>query len=185
MEFINGIKSTQKKRFLSSKFQLVNQCRFAFAGFNCSLRHDDLIVARRREEGEAEERNARKKTRVPTCLAAVIATAELNRKRTGARIKGDERCEKEENGQEEEAGRDRPTNQTLLDFPPFLLHLPTTRKGGCSRRSACRLTRHIIILSPLVSPVYPSSSVPLTAPSFPSRPPPPLVPVSSPFHLLR
>lgn len=144
-----------------------------------------LLSREEEEKAKPEERNARKKTRVPTCLAAVIATAELNRKRTGARTKGDERCEKEENGQEEEAGRDRPTNQTLLDFLPFPLHLPTARKGGCSRRTACRLTRHIIIPSPLVSPVHPSSSVPLTAPSFPSRPPPPLVPVSSPFHLLR
>lgn len=29
---------------------------------------------------------------------------------------------------------------------PSPLHPPTTRKGGCSRRTACRLTWHIIIL---------------------------------------
>lgn len=44
----------------------------------------------------------REKVRVPTCLTAVIATTELNRNRTGT--KGDERREKEENRQEEEAG---------------------------------------------------------------------------------
>lgn len=37
-----------------------------------------------------------------------------------------------------------------ISLPP--LHLPTTRKGGYSRRTACRLTRHIITPSPLRSP---------------------------------
>lgn len=141
----------------------------------------------REEEERAEERNARKSASA-NVSRAVIATAELNRKRTRARTKGDERCEKEENEQEKEAGRDRPANQTLLDFPSPPCIPPTTRKGGCSCRTACRLTRHIITPLLLVSPIHPSSSVPLTASSYlccPSRPPPPLIPVSSPFHLLQ
>lgn len=70
----------------------------------------------REEEQTKLKKEMREKAQVPTCLAAVIATAELNRKRMGARTKGDKRCE-EENGQEEEAGRARPANQTLLNFP--------------------------------------------------------------------
>ena len=66
---------------------------------------------------------------VVTCLAAIIATAELNRKRTGVRTKGNERCEKEENGQEEETGRDRPANQTLLDFLLSPLVSPNDKEG--------------------------------------------------------
>lgn len=43
--------------------------------------------------------------------------------------KGDERCEKEENEQEEEAGRHRPANQTLLDFPPSPFPYIPRRQG--------------------------------------------------------
>jgi len=53
-----------------------------------------------KEEATKLKKEMREKVWVPTCLAAVIATTELNRKRTRTRTKGDERCEKEENKQE-------------------------------------------------------------------------------------
>lgn len=51
-----------------------------------------------------------------------------------------------EDGQPRGSRRDRPANQTLswISLPPSGLSGRTTRKGRCSRRSARRLTRHII-----------------------------------------
>lgn len=77
-----------------------------------------------------------------------------------------------EDGQQEEAVetglRIRPSPG--FPSPPSGLSGRATRKGRCSRRSARRLTRHIITPSQLVPPRHPSSSVQLTA--HPPAPPP-------------
>lgn len=61
-------------------------------------------------------------------------------------------------------------------LPSSLPHPPTTTgKGSCSRRTACRLTRHIIIPAPLVSPVSTHRPSCYTASSRPRCPSSPLV----------
>lgn len=118
------------------------------------------------------------------CLAAVIATAELNKKPAereqregggegGAGGRGD--AKRKRTSERRKLSRPSPANQTPLDFLPSL-HPPspttttrtTTREGGCSRRTAHRLTRHIITPLPPYQPVHPSFSVRLTMLSYPS-----------------
>lgn len=94
------------------------------------------------------------------------------------KVRSEEECEKEENAREKEAVEtESRESDPVGDFPSPLRPPPTTttmtttatRKGGCSRRTTRRLTQHIIIpLPPVPIPVYPSSSVPLTALSYPS-----------------
>lgn len=96
-------------------------------------------------------------------------------------MRSEEECEKEENAREKEAVEtESRESDSVGDFPSPLRPPPTTttmttatRKGGCSRRTARRLTQHIIIPLP---PCHPRSThrPPCHSPRFPT-----LLPVSS------
>lgn len=124
------------------------------------------------EEEEIKETNLKRHEERCDCryLPAVIAAAKLNKKQAGGQEqRGTKGAKEKEDGQQEETVE---TGLRIRPSPGFSSSLEhpgrTTRKGRCSRRSARRLTRHIITPSPLNPPKHPAFSVQLAAPRFPS-----------------